>query len=64
VGLEPMLGGFPCHHRMARPRVADSKDGHQQLRVAANILNNQLRTDDKGWSFSLGVGRGANNPSQ
>jgi hypothetical protein len=30
-------------------------------RVAANILNKQSRTADKGWSFSLGVGRGANN---
>jgi hypothetical protein len=28
-----------------------------------NILNKQSRTADKGWSSSLGVGRGANNPS-
>jgi hypothetical protein len=27
-----------------------------------NILNKQLRIADKGWSSSLGVGRGANNP--
>jgi hypothetical protein len=32
-------------------------------RVAANILNKQSRTENKGWSSSLGVGRGANNPS-
>ena len=32
-------------------------------RVAANKLNNQSRTADKGWSSSLGVGRGANNSS-
>ena len=32
-------------------------------RVAANILNNQSRTTDKGWSSSLGVGLGANNSS-
>ena len=32
-------------------------------RVAANILNKQSRTADKEWSSSLGVGRGANNPS-
>ena len=32
-------------------------------RVAAKIPNKQLRTADKGWSSSLGVGRGANNPS-
>jgi len=31
-------------------------------RVAANILN-KLWTVDKGWSFSLVVGRGANNSS-
>jgi hypothetical protein len=30
-------------------------------RVAANILNKQSRTANKGWSSSLGVGRGANN---
>jgi hypothetical protein len=32
-------------------------------RVAANILNKQLQTADKGWSSSLEVGRGANNSS-
>jgi hypothetical protein len=33
------------------------------LRVAANILNKQLRTADEGWCSSLGVGRGASNSS-
>jgi hypothetical protein len=28
-----------------------------------NILNKQLQTADKGWFSSLGVGRGAKNPS-
>jgi hypothetical protein len=32
-------------------------------RVAANILNKQSRTADKGWSSSLRGGRGANNAS-
>jgi hypothetical protein len=32
-------------------------------RVAADILNKQSRTFDKGWSSSLGVGRGADNSS-
>ena len=32
-------------------------------RVAANKLNKQSWTADKGWSSSLGVVRGANNPS-
>jgi len=33
------------------------------LRVAANILNKQLLTADKGWSTRLGVGQGVNNSS-
>ena len=32
-------------------------------RVAANKSNKQSRTADRGWSSSLGVGRGANNAS-
>jgi hypothetical protein len=48
---------------MARPQVADGGDGLQIWRVAANILNKQSRTAEKGWSSSLGVGRGANNSS-
>jgi hypothetical protein len=43
--------------------VADGGDGLQIWRVATNILNKQSRTDDKGWTSSLGVGRGANNSS-
>jgi hypothetical protein len=31
-------------------------------KLAANILNKQPRTNDKGWSSSLGVGRGATTP--
>jgi hypothetical protein len=47
----------PCHHDMARSQVADG-DGLQIWRLAANILNKQSRTADKGWSSSLGVGCG------
>jgi len=32
-------------------------------RVAMNVLNKQSQTAKKGWSYSLGVGRGANNSS-
>jgi hypothetical protein len=39
------------------------RNGLQLWGLAANILNKQLRTNDKGWSSSLGVGRGVNNPS-
>jgi hypothetical protein len=51
------------HHGMARPQVADGGDALQFWREAANILNKQSWTADKGWSSSLGVGRGANNSS-
>jgi hypothetical protein len=65
---EPSTGPYPeadrrwapCHHGMARPQVADGGDTLQVWRVAANTLNKQSRTVDKGWSTSLGVGRGAN----
>jgi hypothetical protein len=38
----------PCHHGMARPQVADGVDSLWIWRVAANILNKQSRTADKG----------------
>jgi hypothetical protein len=40
------------------------RNGLQLWRLAANILNEQPWTNDKGWSSSLGVGRGGNNHSQ
>jgi hypothetical protein len=52
----------PCHHGLARPQVADGGDGLQIWKVAANILNKQSRTADRGRSSNLGVGRGANTP--
>ena len=39
------------------------EEGPPIWRVAADILNKQSRTADRGWFSSLGVGRGANNPS-
>jgi hypothetical protein len=47
----------PCHHSLEHPRAMEL------LRVAVNTLQKQLRTNDKGWSSSLGVGHGINNPS-
>ena len=35
------------------------RNGFQIWRVAVNILNKQMQTADKGWSTSLGFGRGA-----
>jgi hypothetical protein len=52
----------PCHHGMARPRVADRGDGLQIQRVAAILLNMLSRTAAWEWPSRLGVGWGANNP--
>jgi hypothetical protein len=48
----------PCRLGMARPQVSDGGDSLQVWRVAANILNKQSRTVDKGLSSSLGLGVG------
>jgi hypothetical protein len=42
--------------------VCGWREGLQIWRVAANILNKLPRTAGKGWSTSLGMGRGAKNP--
>ena len=41
---------------MARPQVADGEDDIQIRKAAANTLNEQWRTADKGWSCSFGLG--------
>jgi hypothetical protein len=61
-GMDCHVRWVPCHHGMARPQVTDGGDALQLWREAENILNKQSRTA-KGWSSSLGVGRGANNSS-
>jgi hypothetical protein len=62
VAITHRVKWVPCHHGMARPQVADRGDGLQIWRVAANILNKQWRTADRGWFSSLGVWWTANNP--
>jgi hypothetical protein len=62
VVLEHHVKWVPCHHGMTRPQVADGGEGLQIWRVDASILNKQLRTADKGWSSSLGLGRGLTTP--
>jgi hypothetical protein len=57
-----LLVWFPCHHGMARPQVADGGDSLQFWRVAANILNKQSWTVEKGWSSGLGLGVGLTTP--
>jgi hypothetical protein len=39
------------------------RNGPQIWRVTGNILNTQSWTADKGWSYSLGTGRGATDSS-
>jgi hypothetical protein len=57
-----MLGGsLPPQHGTSSG--CEWRNGLQLWKVAANILNKQPRTDNKGWSSSLGVGCGANNTS-
>jgi hypothetical protein len=46
----------PCEHGMARPQVADGGHCLQIDRVAANILNEQQRIADMGWSPAWGLG--------
>jgi len=41
---------------MVHPWVMDGGDSLQIWRVAANILNKQLWTANKGWPFSFRVG--------
>jgi hypothetical protein len=45
-----VLGCCSCHHIIARPQVADGRDGLQIWRVAANILTKQSRTTDRVWT--------------
>ena len=49
-----------CNHGMARPQVADWRNGLQIWSVVANILK-QSRTADERWSSGLEVGPEANN---
>jgi hypothetical protein len=47
-----------CHHDMVRPQVAEGGKGLQIWRVAANILNKQSWTADKGGPPAWGLGGG------
>jgi hypothetical protein len=50
-------------HDMEHTQVVDGGDGLQIWRVAANILNKQLRTAYMGRPSSLGVGQGLTTPT-
>jgi NADH:ubiquinone oxidoreductase subunit E len=65
--LVMQLGGSPCHHSMARPRVADGRDGLQQcivwgciysafkasMKRIQNIVNIQHTDNNKYIKFKL-----------
>jgi hypothetical protein len=63
IFLDSIMLGGSCQYNMARPQVEEIGDGLQLWRAAANVLNMQPRTASKGWSCSLEVGRGDENPS-
>jgi hypothetical protein len=53
----PMISGSPS---LGHGGSSDGGDGLQTWKVAANVVNKQSRTADKGWSPSLRVGRASN----
>jgi len=55
VSLSPQDGTYSGYEWKGRP---------PDIEGSSEILNQQLRVADKGWSSWLGVRRGANNPSQ
>jgi hypothetical protein len=61
-GSGTMLGGSLSPQQGASSGCG-WRNGLQLCRVAVNMLKKQPRTDDKGWSSSLRVGLGADNPS-
>jgi hypothetical protein len=48
---------------MVNPLVVDTEDYLKLWWIAANAVNKQLWTADKGWSSNFGVEQRANNPS-
>jgi hypothetical protein len=44
----------PCPQGMMRPQVADGEDGLDIQTADVIMLNNKLRTADKGWSYNFG----------
>jgi hypothetical protein len=52
----------PCHHGIARPEVAIEEERLHTWKVAANILNKQLRTTEKGRTPVCEVGAGLTTP--
>jgi hypothetical protein len=54
-----MCNNVRCHNSMARPQVAYGGNSLQLWRIAANRLNKQPTTVDKGWFYRMGFVRGA-----
>jgi len=55
------MWSVPCHHVIASPHFVDGNDNLQMWTVAANLLNRQASTYDKGWFFGMGIESGPNN---
>jgi hypothetical protein len=62
IELESMLRGSLSPQHGASSGCG-CRNGLQQWRLTANVLNKKSWTDNKGWPSSLGVGHGVNNPS-
>jgi hypothetical protein len=60
VGINTMSSESLVPVTWSRPLVAHGGHGLQMWRVAANMLNKQLRTADSEWSPIFGVKRRAN----
>ena len=52
----------PCFHGTTRPQAADRGYGLQKWRVAANMLNKQPWTADRGDPLAYGLGEGLTIP--
>jgi hypothetical protein len=48
---------WPLSQRHGASSGSEGRNGLEIWRVAANILNKQLRTTDNGWSARFGIGK-------
>jgi hypothetical protein len=60
--MKSMLGGYLVNMELGDVRLRMDK-GFQTCKVAADTVNKQSRTTDKGRTFKLGLGRRGNDPS-
>jgi hypothetical protein len=65
MGQAAHTGDMRSIHKslVGQPEEKGPHDRLGRIRNCNTKLNKQSRTADEGWPSSLGVGRGANNPS-